>query len=61
MIESAQIDLGPDPSLMIVDDDEVFLRRIARAMEKRGFSVETAHTVAAGKAIGRRAPARPTR
>jgi two-component system response regulator RegA len=34
-----------------VDDDEPFLRRLAKAMEKRGFEVETAQSVAAGKAI----------
>jgi two-component system response regulator RegA len=39
-----------------VDDDEPFLRRLAKAMEKRGFAVETADSVAAGKAI---ATARP--
>jgi len=51
MTEPAQIDLGPDTSLLIVDDDEVFLKRLARAMEKRGFAVETAESVAGGKAI----------
>ena len=30
-------DLGPDRSLLILDDDESFLRRLSRAMEKRGF------------------------
>ena len=49
-------DIGPDKSLLIVDDDEPFLKRLARAMEKRGFEVETAETVAAGTAI---ASARP--
>jgi two-component system, response regulator RegA len=50
------LDLGPDPTLMLVDDDEAFLKRLAKAMEKRGFSVKTADSVAAGKAI---ATARP--
>lgn len=49
-------DIGPDPTLLIVDDDEPFLRRLARAMEKRGFEVETADSVAGGSAI---ATARP--
>ena len=49
-------DIGKDPSLLLVDDDEPFLRRLARAMEKRGFEVETADSVAAGKAL---ATARP--
>ena len=49
-------DIGVDASLLIVDDDEPFLKRLARAMEKRGFAVETADSVAAGTAI---ATARP--
>ena len=44
-------ELGEDRSLLLVDDDEPFLRRLARAMEKRGFEVETAGSVTAGKAI----------
>jgi two-component system response regulator RegA len=44
-------DLGPDPSLLLVDDDEPFLRRLAKAMEKRGFVSEIAGSVAAGRAI----------
>ncbi|MEJ6396624.1 ActR/PrrA/RegA family redox response regulator transcription factor [Yoonia sp. 208BN28-4] len=50
------LNLGDDPSLLLVDDDEAFLKRLAKAMEKRGFSVETADSVAGGKAI---ATARP--
>ncbi|CUH79718.1 Response regulator PrrA [Tritonibacter multivorans] len=49
-------ELGEDRSLLLVDDDEPFLRRLAKAMEKRGFAVETAGSVAAGQAI---ATARP--
>ncbi len=56
MDQTAQPDIGADPSLLLVDDDEIFLRRLARAMEKRGFSVESASSVAAGKAM---AMARP--
>ncbi|SFJ57752.1 ActR/PrrA/RegA family redox response regulator transcription factor [Celeribacter neptunius] len=56
MTGNEMIDLGEDKSLLLVDDDEPFLRRLARAMEKRGFEVETAGSVAAGKAI---ATARP--
>lgn len=51
MSERGERDVGPDPSLLIVDDDEPFLKRLARAMEKRGFEVETADSVAAGRAI----------
>jgi two-component system response regulator RegA len=52
----ALAELGPDPSLLIVDDDGPFLRRLARALETRGFAVETAESVAEGVA---RAKARP--
>ncbi len=51
MTERQLEEIGEDNSLLIVDDDEPFLRRLARAMEKRGFAVETANSVAAGKAI----------
>lgn len=37
--------LGEDRSLLIVDDDRAFLTRLARAMEGRGFAVETAESV----------------
>jgi len=56
MADTAPLEIGEDKSLLLVDDDEPFLRRLARAMEKRGFEVETAETVAAGRAI---ATARP--
>lgn len=56
MPETDLDDLGPDRSLLLVDDDSAFVTRLARAMEKRGFKPETAETVAAGKAI---ATARP--
>jgi len=36
---------GSDHSLLIVDDDKPFLTRLARAMEGRGFDVETAESV----------------
>jgi two-component system response regulator RegA len=42
-------DLGNDPSLLLVDDDEPFVRRLSRAMEKRGFIVRSALTVVEGK------------
>lgn len=51
-------DLGADRSLLLLDDDEPFLRRLAKAMERRGFEVQTAGTVAEGRAIASaRAPA----
>ena len=44
-------DLGADPSLLLVDDDEPFVRRLSRAMEKRGFIVRSALTVVEGKKL----------
>jgi len=49
-------EIGPDPTLLLVDDDEAFLKRLAKAMEKRGFTVETAGSVAAGIAIATNRP-----
>jgi two-component system response regulator RegA len=50
--------IGPDRSLLICDDDEPFLHRLGRAMEKRGFEVAMVDSVAAGRAsIGGRPPA----
>lgn len=51
MAEELGADLGPDRSLLLVDDDETFVKRLAKAMEKRGFLPETAGSVAAGRAI----------
>ena len=48
--------IGPDPSLLLVDDDEPFVKRLARAMEKRGFEVETAQSVAEGRAAATSRP-----
>ncbi|EMS98125.1 two component response regulator [Agrobacterium tumefaciens str. Cherry 2E-2-2] len=48
--------IGPDRSLLIVDDDGPFLRRLARAMETRGFTVDTAETVSDGIARSKAAP-----
>lgn len=56
MSEQGLNEIGDDRSLLIVDDDEPFLRRLARAMEKRGFEPEAVESVAAGKAV---ATARP--
>ena len=44
-------EIGEDPSLLIVDDDEPFRRRLARAMEKRGFKPSDVDSVTAGKAF----------
>jgi two-component system response regulator RegA len=42
--------------LLIVDDDAPFCQRLARAMEKRGFVVETADSVAGGIAAAQERP-----
>ncbi|CRK75179.1 MULTISPECIES: ActR/PrrA/RegA family redox response regulator transcription factor [Nereida] len=56
MSAEAKYEIGEDKTLLLVDDDEPFLKRLAKAMEKRGFAVETSDSVAGGKAI---ATARP--
>jgi two-component system response regulator RegA len=50
-------EIGPDRSLLLVDDDEPFLRRLERAMEKRGFEVQAAGSVAEGLAKATSTPA----
>lgn len=47
---------GPDASLLLVDDDAPFVRRLGRAMEARGFAVEMAESVAEGLARVEAAP-----
>lgn len=50
--------LATDPSLLLVDDDAAFLQRLERAMQRRGFEVRIAATVAAGlAAVAERPPA----
>jgi two-component system, response regulator RegA len=56
MTEETMLDLGEDSTLLLVDDDEVFVRRLAKAMEKRGFQPDIAISVAAGKAAARARP-----
>jgi two-component system response regulator RegA len=56
MSENLAADIGPDRTLLLVDDDEPFVKRLARAMERRGFLPETAESVAAGKAIAHARP-----
>jgi two-component system response regulator RegA len=52
------LNIGADPTLLLVDDDEIFLTRLARAMEKRGFSVQQAPSVAeARRMVAERPPA----
>jgi len=53
---TAENAIGPDTTLLIVDDDGPFLRRLARAMEGRGFTVEVAESVAEGIAKSKSNP-----
>jgi len=48
MTDAAAATGAGDRSLLIVEDDKLFLTRLARAMETRGFKVTTAETVAEG-------------
>ena len=50
MTEAIQPAIEGDNSVLIVDDDRSFLLRLARAMEMRGFAVNTAESVADGLA-----------
>jgi two-component system response regulator RegA len=51
------VEIGEDKSLLLVDDDEPFLRRLAKAMEKRGFDpVIAAESVAEGLSVARSNP-----
>lgn len=56
MMEAEALDLGADRSLLLVDDDEAFVKRLAKAMERRGFAVTTAGSVAEGKALATAEP-----
>lgn len=48
--------LAGDRGLLIIDDDEPFRMRLARAMRQRGFEVSTADSVAGGIAAANAAP-----
>ncbi len=56
MTEVIQPNLGDDRTLLLVDDDEVFVARLAKAMEKRGFQPNVAISVMAGKAAAKARP-----
>lgn len=56
MADDMAPEIGPDRSLLLVDDDEAFVKRLAKAMDKRGFQTETAESVEAGKAIANQRP-----
>jgi two-component system, response regulator RegA len=53
---SAESDPTAIKRLLIVDDDEVFRQRLARAMERRGFAVTSADGVDTGIEAARNAP-----
>lgn len=58
MPDNSLEDIGDDNTLLLLDDDEPFLRRLARAMEKRGFNVTAAQSIAEGKgAVANKPPA----
>ncbi len=54
-ISESQVE-GDDTTLLLVDDDKPFLTRLARAMEGRGFVVETADSVEEAAAKARANP-----
>ncbi|QHQ36737.1 ActR/PrrA/RegA family redox response regulator transcription factor [Algicella marina] len=56
MDDTAAAEIGEDNTLLLLDDDEPFLRRLARAMEKRGFAPVEAGTVAEGRTIAATRP-----
>lgn len=56
MNDDVQDKIGDDPSLLLVDDDEGFVNRLARAMAKRGFAPTSTRSVAEAKAAIRRSP-----
>lgn len=52
--EKRSFDNDTERSLLVVDDDDVFRIRLARAMEKRGFEVVAVGTVAEGIEVASR-------
>ena len=51
-----RVGIGVDNSLLVVDDDEPFRQRLARAMERRGFAPVMAESVSEGLAAVRQKP-----
>ena len=58
MTHSEQIENAPMGHLLLVDDDRPFLIRLARAMESRGFTIQTADSVAEALMIVKAHPPR---
>jgi len=48
--------IGADPSLLIVDDERVLRVQLGKALERRGFVVAMAESVAEGKELVRTSP-----
>lgn len=48
-MQTTTLSPGVDASLLLVDDDEAFRKRLAKAMERRKFDVSTCGSVAEGK------------
>ncbi|GJL99476.1 MAG: DNA-binding response regulator [Methyloligella sp.] len=58
VMEAIDWSVYEDRSMLVVEDDQSFLNRLSRALESRGFEVQTADNVEDGIAIIRRsAPA----
>ncbi|MEO0621036.1 MAG: ActR/PrrA/RegA family redox response regulator transcription factor [Pseudomonadota bacterium] len=55
-MSDALAEIGEDNRLLLVDDDQPFRQRLARAMERRGFEPVLAESVAQGLAVARDAP-----
>ncbi|MBY8976391.1 ActR/PrrA/RegA family redox response regulator transcription factor [Rhodobacteraceae bacterium NNCM2] len=53
---NSHTEIGGDPTLLLVDDDAPFRQRLGRAMEKRGFDVQMAESVAEGLSLARQRP-----
>ena len=54
--KSLKISDFEDKTLLILDDDDPFRNRLARAMEKKGFSVKEAKSVEEGLIIAKNTP-----
>ncbi len=55
-MNDARAEIGADNTLLLVDDDQPFRQRLARAMERRGFAPILAESVAEGLAVARDTP-----
>ncbi len=51
MADQERMDIGGDNTLLVLDDDEAFRKRLARAMEKRGFNPTALDSVVTGRAF----------